>query len=74
MIPKRQIQFIVDRIHVSEPDSYVRAEIRRRALSLPGWTPALIRKAEDYAVRLHHDNQRLYRFVMGGGGRKKNRR
>jgi hypothetical protein len=72
-IPKGQIEWIVGRMHVGVSDDEIRANIRQRALkarSLPGivgrWSDADIRKAEEYAVKVHHDNRSQYAAVMGG--------
>jgi hypothetical protein len=67
------IRYVVDKMHVSKPDSYVRYEIRRRTETNAHWTPALVRQAENYAVKVHHDNQKMYAYVMGGSvGRRGN--
>lgn len=65
MIPKVSIEWIVNRLHVSVTDEFVRADIAKRAKST-GWTPELVLEAQDYAVKCHHENQALYRDVVNG--------
>lgn len=71
-IPKSQIRSLVGRYHVGTSDSTIRAEIRNRTMSpttgqlMKGWTPSLVRKAEDYAIKIHRANQALYGYVMSG--------
>jgi hypothetical protein len=72
-LPKDMIRYVVDKMHVGQSDAKVRYEIRRRTETNANWTPALVRQAEAYAVKVHHDNQKMYAYVMGGGvGRKSN--
>lgn len=72
-IPKTQLKYIVDRMHVGDSDDKVRAEVRRRVGVHPGWTQKLVAQAEVYALKVHRDNQKMYAYVMGGGvGRKRN--
>jgi hypothetical protein len=65
-IPKDQIRYIVDKLHVGESDEKVRALIRMRTAPHPGWTQARVKQAETYALKVHHDNQKMYAYVMGG--------
>lgn len=72
-LPKDMIRYVVDKMHVGTSDAKVRYEIRRRTESNANWTPALVRQAENYAVKVHHDNQKMYAYVMGGSvGLKRN--
>lgn len=75
-IPKQQIRFIVDRMHVGTPDEEIRADIRRRTstkkAAAMGWTPAKIKAAEDYAVKVMNENRKMYAYVMGGSVGRKN--
>ncbi len=63
-IPKSQIRWIVGRFHVSTSDADIKAEIRKRCVR--GWTEKDIVRAEIYAVKCHHEHQRLYRAVVSG--------
>lgn len=65
-IPKDQIRYIVDKLHVGESDTKVRALIRARTAPHPGWTQARVKQAETYALKVHRDNQKMYAYVMGG--------
>ena len=65
-IPKRQIDFIVDRFHVGTPNRDIEADIRGRADRSPDWTPATTTAAVKYALKRHGDNIELYCRVMGG--------
>ena len=65
-IPKGQIGWIVDRMHVSTTDDELAAEIRRRADPAKGWTEAKIKAAIRIAIAHHNKNRELYRFVMRG--------
>lgn len=62
-IPKSQINFIVGNIHVYTPDEKVCEEILKRIVKgtkgTPSWTPALIKKAQAYALKVHHEHQKL---------------
>ena len=72
-IPKTQLKYIVDRMHVGASDDKVRAEVRRRVGVHPGWTQKLVAQAEVYALKVHRENARMYAYVMGGGvGRRGN--
>jgi hypothetical protein len=82
-IPKRAIEFIVGKLHISESDEQVRAEVVRRidaitdAAAKHCWTEAKIKAACDYAVKVHHNNRGLYDYVMSGevsrGSRRRNK-
>jgi hypothetical protein len=72
-IPKQQISYLVGKLHVGESDDKVRALIQSRTKGHPNWTPALVRKAQAYGVKVHRDNQRLYAMVMGGNFARKRR-
>jgi hypothetical protein len=65
-IPKDQIRYIVDKLHVGESDEKVRALIRVRTAPHPGWTQARVKQAEEYALKVHHANRRMFAYVMGG--------
>ena len=72
-IPKTQLKYIIDRMHVGDSDDKVRREIRMRVAHHPGWTQKLVAQAEVYALKVHRDNQKMYAYVMGGSvGRKSN--
>jgi hypothetical protein len=78
-IPKGDIEFFVARLHVSETDEAVRAEILRRIGPVDqaitrGWSEATIQQACDYAVQAHHNNQNLYSYVMGGSRPRRSRK
>lgn len=81
-IPKGAIELVVDKLHVGMPAAEVRAIVRERIeqamkKGARGWTAAKIRQAEEYGVKRHRKNLRLYRDVMGGGlgrGKAKNNR
>lgn len=60
---KSIIRDIVGRLHVSEPDLEVMQILAAR---VPNASPALLRQVLAEAVKAHHDNQQLYRQVMGG--------
>ncbi len=63
-IPRSQINWIVGRFHVSTSDVDIKSEIRKRCVR--GWTEKDIVRAEIYAVKCHHGNQRLYGAVVSG--------
>jgi len=61
------VRFLVDRLHVGTRDSSIEAEIRDRAdrsdIAAPdGYVEALVHEA----LKIHHENRRLYAHVMGG--------
>lgn len=69
-LPKFEIEFIVNRLHVGTTDEQIARDIRHRLRRNP-WTqtPAGQRfedKCVRYALKCHHDNQHLYRVVTSG--------
>jgi hypothetical protein len=59
-IPRAQINFVVDRFHVSTPDAEITADIQRRIEGQPDWTQANIDEAIRYALKRHHGNREMY--------------
>src|ERR1700687_2554966 len=64
-VPKGQIEWLVDRMHVGKMDSEVEAEIRKRTTGA-GWTPARIREVVAHAVAHHRRNRGLFTKVVSG--------
>ena len=64
-VPRTDIRWFVDRLHVGTPDDDIAADIRRRATGLPGYTPAIIEASIRYALLRHARNRDLYRHVTG---------
>ena len=62
---KSQIAWIVGNFHVSTPDEEIVADMRRRleVSKTPKGLHSLVIK---YALRVHHNNQKLYTSVMRG--------
>lgn len=63
---KHQIEWIVGRFHVGTPDEEIVADMRRR-LDESKAPKRLHKLVIDYAIRVHHKNQKLYTAVMRGG-------
>ncbi len=57
-IPKQQIRWLVNRLHVSTSDEDVSKHITERMKDTQ-WTPGAIKAAGAYAIKVHHDNQNL---------------
>ena len=55
-IPKFDIRWLVEGMHVATPDAEIKADIRRRA---KGWPEEKIVEAEDYAVECMNENRQL---------------
>lgn len=66
-VPTRAIDRYLGRTHVSTPNADILAAIRSAPglTTDPGWTPALLRQTERYALWRHHRNQADYAWVMG---------
>jgi hypothetical protein len=65
-VPQVEIDFIVAKHHVGDSDDKIRADIRARAVGR--LTDSQLRRCEEYAVKSHAANRRLYAAVMGGRG------
>jgi hypothetical protein len=65
-LPKFQIEWVVNRMHVSATDEEVEGAMRERIGDDPRWTPSMRKKCLAYAVKHHHKNQGLYDYVMRG--------
>lgn len=64
---RKQIDFLVDRLHVSVPDEEIENDIRKRIHQLnESPDPTVEELYVAYALRKHHQNQDLYRDVMHG--------
>jgi hypothetical protein len=63
-VPARQIQWLVDRLHVATPDEDLRGIIAKRAAE--GWPAHCLKQAQEFAVYCHRKNQKMYLFVMRG--------
>lgn len=72
-IPKGQIEWLVGNMHVGVPDDEVRADIEARARKA-GASASFAKACGNYAVTVHHRNQKLYNDVMGGRLREEARR
>lgn len=57
---KQQIRWLTNRFHVAEEDSVVAANITDR-MTLIVYTPGAIKKAGEYAIKVHRDNQNLFK-------------
>lgn len=69
-IPKREIEWIINRLHVSETDASIRADIHMRLRGNP-WiaTPAGQRfegRCVAYALKIHAANRGLYQRLTAG--------
>ncbi len=62
-INKGQIEWLVDRMHVSTTDAEIEADIRRRANPDKGWTEAKIKRAIAHAIKHHNRNRRIFLLV-----------
>jgi len=62
-LPEAQIRFLVGRLSVGRSDAEVGAEIGDRARKQK-WPAEDIARAEKLAIKIHHENQDLYRYVM----------
>ncbi len=61
-VPTYSINYIVGTLYVTTPDDEVRADIARAiAKSKTPFTPAQVRKCQDYAVKVHKKNQDLFK-------------
>lgn len=65
-IPTRSIATIVGNLHVSTSDSEVAEDWRIRAESSGQLSAYQVRRIVQVALAAHHDNQRLYRYVLRG--------
>lgn len=65
-IPKGQIEWLVDRLHVGTSDEDVEKEIRKRATG-GAWTPAKVRQAVAHAVAHHRRNRGIFTKVVVRG-------
>ena len=68
-IPRGAIRHLVGTLHVGNPDDFVRSMIRERIEHSPeraAWKASDIRRAEEFALRCHHETQALYAAVMTG--------
>tara|TARA_R110000822_G_scaffold218625_3_gene352977 strand:+ start:543 stop:764 length:222 start_codon:yes stop_codon:yes gene_type:complete len=65
-IPKGEIEFLINREHVSVSDSCIEEIIRNRTIGREGWTEAKIKQAVKHAIKTHHENQGLFDYVMKG--------
>lgn len=61
---KAIVRNIVGDIHVATPVPEMLAHVRSKLKA--GARPALVRAVEKYASKIHADNLREYRQVMGG--------
>lgn len=64
-LPEAQIRFLVGRLSVGRTDAEVAADIGDRARK-QGWPSKEIERAEKLAIKIHHENQDLYGYVMRG--------
>ena len=66
-IPRGQISFLINKLHVSTPDIKIENDIRERIAhtEIPDWTPSLTKQSIRYAIAVHRANQNLYRRVTG---------
>lgn len=64
-IPKGQIEWLVDRMHVGTSIAEIEAEIRKRAKG-PEWTEAKIKQAVAHAIKHHNHNRGIFSHVMRG--------
>jgi hypothetical protein len=65
-VPTGSISWIVNRLHVSVPDSEVEADMRKRLAGNDLATEEMITACVEYALACHHSNQGLYRSVVSG--------
>jgi hypothetical protein len=56
------IEWLVDRYHVGTRDEVIVADVQKRLRAAP---PAVIQDAIKRALARHHENQQLYRDVVG---------
>lgn len=63
-----QLRFIVGQYHMTAPDSYIRAEMRRRAeRNKAKMAPDLLEAVATVAVALHRRNVRILAGALRGG-------
>jgi len=74
-IPEAGIRWIVGNFHVSAADDVIAQDIRLRG-EKNKWPAEAITRGVKFALKVHHDNQDLYRGVMSGhlSGRKRAKR
>jgi hypothetical protein len=65
-LPKASIEVIVNRFHVGTADETIANDMRRRVRQNPNVTESFEKRMVAYALKVHHENQKLYGFVMGG--------
>lgn len=65
-IPKGQIEWLVDRLHVGTSDEDVEKEIRKRTTG-PAWTPGKVRQAVAHAIAHHRRNRGIFTKVVVRG-------
>lgn len=64
-VPRSDIAWLVGRLHVSESNESIAADIRSRCTA-PGYTESIIRQSIAYALICHARNRGLYQRVMRG--------
>lgn len=65
-VPRGNLQWLINRLHVSTTDAAIRADIVRRCKENPDFTVPLINASVRYALIVHHRNQDLYHRVTTG--------
>lgn len=67
-VEKMGIRHLVDQLHVGESDfSVAKSFLQRLKNSERKFTREQRKAVVRYALQCHHENQELYRDVMGGG-------
>lgn len=66
LVPRGDIGWLINRLHVSTPDSEIGSDMRNRCANQPGWTPELIEQAVAYALWCHAENRAMCQAVMRG--------
>lgn len=68
-VPRGEIRWLLARVHIGTPDDEVCSMIRERTAKgnpAAGWTDAIRRQCEDYALSCHRENQKFARKVYSG--------
>lgn len=65
-IPKGQIEWLINRLHVSATDEEISADMERRMKSDPRFTPSIKKQVIKHALKHHAKNQSLFCKVTTG--------
>jgi len=65
-VPRRDVSWLVNRLHVGTPDTTIEADISKRCHApdgtlVMGYTPTIVKQTVAYALYCHRKNQNLVR-------------